>query len=150
MDTDEHPRTSSVEKMAALRPVFKKDGVVTSATASGICDGAGRSVLAVGACVWAKAVACSTQTVSAPDCTRGGRSDQIFGTSGPCCTEKPGIFSLGGAAIGDNVPDTYPSERATNSCKPRSKLLQLTSRLIPRLPVSACCSQENRPSARNN
>ncbi|CAM9365713.1 unnamed protein product [Ectocarpus sp. 12 AP-2014] len=46
MDTDEHPRPSSVEKMAALRPVFKKDGVVTSATASGICDGAGSLLLA--------------------------------------------------------------------------------------------------------
>ncbi|CAN0054999.1 unnamed protein product [Ectocarpus sp. 12 AP-2014] len=46
MDTDEHPRPSSMEKIAALRPVFKKDGVVTSATASGICDGAGSLLLA--------------------------------------------------------------------------------------------------------
>lgn len=42
VDTDEHPRPVSEEKMAALRPVFKKDGVVTAANASGICDGAGR------------------------------------------------------------------------------------------------------------
>ena len=42
VDTDEHPRPVSAEKMAALRPVFKKDGVVTAANASGICDGAGR------------------------------------------------------------------------------------------------------------
>lgn len=42
VDTDEHPRPVSADKMAALRPVFKKDGVVTAANASGICDGAGR------------------------------------------------------------------------------------------------------------
>ena len=45
VDTDEHPRPdASGEKMAGLRPVFKKEGVVTAANASGICDGAGRSV----------------------------------------------------------------------------------------------------------
>lgn len=43
VDTDEHPRPdSSTEKMATLRPVFKKGGVVTAANASGISDGAGR------------------------------------------------------------------------------------------------------------
>lgn len=43
IDTDEHPRPDvSAEKIAALKPVFKKDGVVTAANASGICDGAGR------------------------------------------------------------------------------------------------------------
>lgn len=45
VDTDEHPRPVAADKMAALRPVFKKDGVVTAANASGICDGAGRQVL---------------------------------------------------------------------------------------------------------
>lgn len=44
VDTDEHPRPVAADKMAALRPVFKKDGVVTAANASGICDGAGRQV----------------------------------------------------------------------------------------------------------
>lgn len=39
---DEHPRPdTTLEKMASLKPVFKKDGVVTAANASGICDGAG-------------------------------------------------------------------------------------------------------------
>lgn len=47
IDTDEHPRPdASLEKLAALRPVFKKDGVVTAANASGICDGAGTIILA--------------------------------------------------------------------------------------------------------
>ncbi|CAM9436225.1 unnamed protein product, partial [Laminaria digitata] len=47
VDTDEHPRPdASGEKMAGLRPVFKKEGVVTAANASGICDGAGSLLLA--------------------------------------------------------------------------------------------------------
>lgn len=47
VDTDEHPRPDTLlEKIASLRPVFKKDGVVTAANASGICDGAGTIILA--------------------------------------------------------------------------------------------------------
>jgi acetyl-CoA C-acetyltransferase len=40
-ETDEFPnRTTTLEKMATLRPAFKKDGTVTAANASGINDGA--------------------------------------------------------------------------------------------------------------
>ncbi len=39
-DTDEHPRYSPREKMAELKPAFKKDGTVTAGNASGINDGA--------------------------------------------------------------------------------------------------------------
>jgi len=40
-DTDEFPnRSSNPEKLAALRPAFKKDGTVTAGNASGINDGA--------------------------------------------------------------------------------------------------------------
>ena len=39
-DTDERPMDTSVEKMAALRPAFKKDGTVTAGNASGINDAA--------------------------------------------------------------------------------------------------------------
>lgn len=39
-DTDEHPRATAREKMATLRPAFKKDGTVTAGNASGINDGA--------------------------------------------------------------------------------------------------------------
>jgi acetyl-CoA C-acetyltransferase len=46
-DTDEHPiRDASIEAMRALRPAFKKDGVVTAANASGINDGASAVVIA--------------------------------------------------------------------------------------------------------
>jgi len=39
-DTDEHPRETTLEKLAALTPVFKKDGTVTAGTSSGRNDGA--------------------------------------------------------------------------------------------------------------
>lgn len=48
-DTDEHVRAdASMEAMAGLKPVFKKDGTVTAGNASGINDGAGAIVLASG------------------------------------------------------------------------------------------------------
>lgn len=44
-DTDEHPRDTPRDKFAQLKPAFKKDGVVTAATSSGINDGAAALVL---------------------------------------------------------------------------------------------------------
>lgn len=45
-DTDEFPKFgSSMEKVAKLRPAFKKDGTVTAANASGINDGAAALVV---------------------------------------------------------------------------------------------------------
>lgn len=37
---DEHPRETSLEKLAGLRPAFAKDGTVTAGNSSGINDGA--------------------------------------------------------------------------------------------------------------
>lgn len=46
VDTDEGPRPDiSLEKLATLRPVFKKDGTVTAGNASSINDGAAALVL---------------------------------------------------------------------------------------------------------
>jgi acetyl-CoA C-acetyltransferase len=45
-DTDEHPKATSAEALAGLRPVFKKEGTVTAGNASGINDGAAALVLA--------------------------------------------------------------------------------------------------------
>ena len=45
-DTDEFPRFgTTVEKLAKLRPAFKKDGTVTAGNASGINDGAAAVVV---------------------------------------------------------------------------------------------------------
>ena len=45
-DTDEHPKDTSAEALAGLRPAFQKDGTVTAGNASGINDGAAALVLA--------------------------------------------------------------------------------------------------------
>jgi 3-oxoadipyl-CoA thiolase len=43
---DEHPRSTSIEKLAALKPAFAKDGSVTAGNSSGINDGAAALLLA--------------------------------------------------------------------------------------------------------
>jgi len=43
---DEHPRKTSLEKLAALQPAFIKDGTVTAGNSSGINDGAACLLLA--------------------------------------------------------------------------------------------------------
>jgi acetyl-CoA C-acetyltransferase len=45
---DEHPKPTTMEALAALRPAFQKDGTVTAGNASGINDGAAALVLARG------------------------------------------------------------------------------------------------------
>ena len=50
-DTDEHPRFSTLEQLAALKPAFKKDGTVTAGNASGVNDGAAAMLLASGEAV---------------------------------------------------------------------------------------------------
>jgi acetyl-CoA acyltransferase 2 len=46
LDHDEHPRPDTTrEALAALKPVFRKDGIVTAGNASGISDGAAAVVL---------------------------------------------------------------------------------------------------------
>jgi len=44
-DTDEHPKETTLEKLAALKPAFLKGGTVTAGNASGINDGAAALVL---------------------------------------------------------------------------------------------------------
>jgi len=47
MTADEHPKPKTLkEQIAKLPPVFKKGGVVTAASASGICDGAAAVIVA--------------------------------------------------------------------------------------------------------
>ena len=45
VDTDECPRETTPEALAGLKPVFKKDGVVTAGNASAIADGASAVVV---------------------------------------------------------------------------------------------------------
>jgi len=50
---DEHPRATTLEQLAQMKPAFKKDGSVTAGNASGLNDGAAALVLATGAAVQA-------------------------------------------------------------------------------------------------
>jgi len=44
-DRDEHPRRTSLDRLAALKPAFQKDGTVTAGNSSGINDGAAAMLL---------------------------------------------------------------------------------------------------------
>ncbi|MBU2358967.1 MAG: beta-ketothiolase BktB, partial [Alphaproteobacteria bacterium] len=44
--TDEHPKATTAEALAGLRPAFRKDGTVTAGNASGLNDGAAAITLA--------------------------------------------------------------------------------------------------------
>lgn len=50
-DTDEHPRLSSMDVLAKLRPVVREGGTVTAGNASGINDGAAAMIIASEAAV---------------------------------------------------------------------------------------------------
>jgi len=45
VETDEQPRHTSIDKLAALKPAFVKDGTVTAGNSSGINDGAAAMLL---------------------------------------------------------------------------------------------------------
>lgn len=51
VEADEHPRRTTLEKLAALRPIVKKDGTVTAGNASGVNDGAAAIIVASEAAV---------------------------------------------------------------------------------------------------
>lgn len=51
IDKDEHPRLSTLEQLANLKPAFKKNGTVTAGNSSGINDGAAAMLLASEAAV---------------------------------------------------------------------------------------------------
>jgi acetyl-CoA C-acetyltransferase len=51
VEADEHPRKTSLEKLAALKPAFVKEGTVTAGNAAGINDGAAALLLASGEAV---------------------------------------------------------------------------------------------------
>ncbi|RPH62942.1 MAG: 3-oxoadipyl-CoA thiolase [Burkholderiales bacterium] len=46
VDRDEHPRETSIEALAKLKPIVKPDGTVTAGNASGVNDGAAAMILA--------------------------------------------------------------------------------------------------------
>ena len=51
VDRDEHPRETSVEKLAALKPIVREGGSITAGNASGVNDGAAALIVASRAAV---------------------------------------------------------------------------------------------------
>jgi len=51
VDTDEHPRQTTLEKLAALKTPFRQGGTVTAGNASGVNDGAAAVIVASGKAV---------------------------------------------------------------------------------------------------
>ena len=45
VDRDEHPRRTTLEALAALKPIVRKDGTVTAGNASGVNDGAAALII---------------------------------------------------------------------------------------------------------
>jgi len=46
VDRDEHPRLTSLDALARLKPIVRKDGTVTAGNASGVNDGAAALIIA--------------------------------------------------------------------------------------------------------
>ncbi|GAA4230055.1 3-oxoadipyl-CoA thiolase [Sagittula marina] len=46
VDTDEHPRASTIDKLASLKPIVRPGGTITAGNASGVNDGAAALILA--------------------------------------------------------------------------------------------------------
>jgi acetyl-CoA C-acetyltransferase len=78
-DTDEHPRRdATAEKLATLKPAFKKDGTVTAGNSSGINDGAAAVVVA-----------------SAARARQLGRTPLAHIVSYACSGVDPGVMGMG-------------------------------------------------------
>jgi acetyl-CoA C-acetyltransferase len=95
-DTDERPMETSVEKMARLHPVFKKDGTVTAGNASGINDAAA-AVLLMSA---DKARALGLEPIVSIKAFASGGVDPAFMGLGPVPSVRK-VLEATGMTIGD-------------------------------------------------
>ncbi|QGF22465.1 thiolase family protein [Raineyella fluvialis] len=97
VDTDEHPRAGiTVEKLAAMRPVFAKDGTVTAGNASGINDGACVLVLTRASVAAERGL---TPLAELVDFTKVGIEPEIMGYAPKPAIEK--ILGRNGMSAGD-------------------------------------------------
>jgi acetyl-CoA C-acetyltransferase len=96
VDTDEGPRETDMEKMAKLKPVFKKDGTVTAGNASSINDGAA-AVLLMSA---DKAKQMGLEPVLKIKAFASGGVDPAYMGTGPVPAVRK-VLKATGMAIGD-------------------------------------------------
>ncbi len=91
VDTDERPMETDIEKMAKLRPAFKKDGTVTAGNASGINDGAAAVVMMSAA----KAAALGLTPLAAVRSFASGGLDPAYMGLGPVPAIRKALKSAG-------------------------------------------------------
>jgi len=85
-DTDEHPRNSSLETLAKLRPFVKADGSITAANSSGVNDGAAAIIIA-----------------SEAGIKRHGLNPRAIFVSGAAVGVEPRIMGIGPAPAANKV-----------------------------------------------
>ena len=86
VDTDEHPRAGvTVERLAKMRPAFKKDGSVTAGNSSGINDGGSAVVVTTAAEAERRGLTPRAELV---DFTKAGVDPEIMGYAPKIAIEK--------------------------------------------------------------
>jgi len=96
VDTDERPVATTLEKLAAMKPAFKKDGSVTAGNASGVNDGAA-AVLMMSA---EKAKALGLEPILKIKAFASGGLDPAFMGLGPVPSIRK-VLKKTGMTIGD-------------------------------------------------
>jgi len=96
VEVDEHPRETSVESLAKLRPAFKKDGTVTAGNASGVNDGAAALIVADEAAAKANGLSPRARIVGA---ATAGVPPRIMGIGPVPATRK--VLEITGLTIDD-------------------------------------------------
>ncbi|MDU4959499.1 MAG: acetyl-CoA C-acetyltransferase [Sporomusaceae bacterium] len=96
VDTDEYPRATTPESLAALKPAFRRDGTVTAGNASGINDGAAALVIMSAD----KAAALGIKPLAKLRAYGAGGVDPAFMGMGPVPASRQAL-SRAGLTIGD-------------------------------------------------
>lgn len=94
VDTDEHPRETSLEALARLRPIVRADGTITAGNASGVNDGACALLLATEAMASSQGLTPRARVV-AMACA--GVEPRIMGIGPAPATEK--VLAMAGLTI---------------------------------------------------
>ncbi|HLS52285.1 MAG TPA: 3-oxoadipyl-CoA thiolase, partial [Burkholderiaceae bacterium] len=94
VDTDEHPRSTSLEALAKLRPIVKPDGTITAGNASGVNDGACALIIASEAMAQQQGLTPRARVVAM---ATAGVEPRIMGVGPTPATQK--VLRLAGLSI---------------------------------------------------
>ena len=96
VERDEHPRETTLEKLGALKPIFRKEGSVTAGNSSGLNDGAAAVLVASAAAVKRYGL---TPLARVSGMATAGVAPRIMGVGPVPATQK--LMARLGLAIGD-------------------------------------------------